>query len=219
MFNTKYVISMGLAFAENEEMEMLSSYAKEGWILYKFGVLGYKLKKANPQKLQYSLDYRNNPDDEYFSYFEEAGWHHVCSIGNTIHIFNASEGTKAIYTDSDTELEKYIGQYETTKKIAIPSSLCTILFLILTLLSKYSYISDIYRKVFGILLIPAAIVTVYSVLPCISYYFKMNKVAGNENKISGKNYKIIYGLAIIVTLLVIFLFFTHELTRVPVAFY
>ena len=103
------------------------------------------------------------------------------------------------------------------EKIAIPSSLCTILFLILTLLSKYSYISDIYRKVFGILLIPAAIVTVYSVLPCISYYFKMNKITGNENKISGKNYKIIYRLAIIVTLLVIFSFLSSQLNIISIS--
>ena len=140
MFNTKYVMRKGLALAENEEMEMLSSYAREGWILYKFGTLGYKLKKSNPQQLQYSLDYRNNPDKEYFLYFKEAGWSYVCSIGNTIHIFSAPEGTKPIYTDNDTESEKYVGQYEMTKKIAIPSSLCTILLLILTLLSKYGYI-------------------------------------------------------------------------------
>ncbi|WP_369705310.1 hypothetical protein [Clostridium moutaii] len=30
-------MSNGLAFAEDEEMEMLSAYAKKGWMLYKFG--------------------------------------------------------------------------------------------------------------------------------------------------------------------------------------
>lgn len=180
MFNTKYVMSKGLAFAETEEMEMLSSYAEKGWILYKFGILGYKLKKANPQQLQYSLDYRSNPDEEYFLYFNEAGWYHVCSIGNTIHIFNAPKGTKPIYTDNNTELEKYISQYEMTKKVAIPSLICSILFFILILLSKYNYIPDIYRKIFGVILIPTCIITVYSLLPCVAFYLKINKVSQNR---------------------------------------
>ncbi|CAB1261952.1 conserved membrane hypothetical protein [Clostridiaceae bacterium BL-3] len=207
MFNTKYVMSKGLALAENEEMEMLSSYAREGWILYKFGTLGYKLKKSNPQQLQYSLDYRNNPDKEYFLYFKEAGWSYVCSIGNTIHIFSAPEGTKPIYTDNDTESEKYVGQYEMTKKIAIPSSLCTILLLILTSLSKYGYIPDIYRKIFGILLIASVIITVYTVIPCMSFYSKINKSGIKEDtKNRSRNYKIAYVLLTIMTLLLVSLF-------------
>ncbi|MBV4424560.1 DUF2812 domain-containing protein [Clostridium tyrobutyricum] len=66
--------------------------------------------------------------EEYFLYFKEAGWSHVCSEGNTIHIFNALEGTQPIYTDTNTELEKYICQYERNKKVAIPSYLFSILF-------------------------------------------------------------------------------------------
>ncbi|MCH3965210.1 MAG: DUF2812 domain-containing protein [Clostridium sp.] len=201
MFNTKYVMSMGLAFAEKQEMEMLSSYAGKGWILYKFWIFGYKLKKAEPQRLQYSLDYRINPDKEYFLYFKEAGWSHVCSLGNTIHIFSAPQETNSIYTDNDTELEKYICQYNMTQKTAIPASLCTILLFILTLLSKYGYIPDICRKIFGSLLIPAVIVAVFSGLPCMSFYFRINKVNKNRNKVSSKNYKIIAALVMIMLLL------------------
>lgn len=210
MFNTKYVMSKGLAL-ENEEMEMLSSYARKGWILYKFGILGYKLKKSEPQQLQYSLDYRNNPDKEYFLYFNEAGWSYVCSIGNTIHIFSAPEGTKPIYTDNDTEVEKYIGSYEMIKKIAVPASLCTILLFALVSFSKYGYISDIYRKIFAIPLVVAVIVTVYTVIPCISFYSKMNKsVINRDTKNRNINYKIMYALLTIVTVLLVILFFLNK---------
>lgn len=203
MFNTKYIMSNGLAFAENEEMKMLSLYAKKGWILYKFGILGYKLKKSRPQQLQYSLDYRINPDKEYFLYFNTAGWSHVCSAGNGIHIFSAQEGTKPIYTDNDTELEKYIEQYEIMKKVAIPSLLCTILSFTLTFLSKYNHVPDIYVIIFGVVSIPLCIVTVFSGLPCISYYCKINKIALNKSNVLNKNYKIIYRLTTILVLIFI----------------
>ncbi len=218
MFNTKYVMSKSLASAENEDMEMLSSYARKGWILYKFGIWGYKLKKSEPQQLKYSLDYRDNPDKEYFLYFKEAGWSYVCSIGNTGHIFSASEGTKPIYTDNDTESEKYMGQYEMMKKIAIPSSLCTILFFILASLSKYGYIPDIYKMIFVAFLIPSIIITVYTVIPCMSFYSKINKLKTNgdtENK--NGNYKIAHALLTVMTLLLVGLFLLSKFKFLHIA--
>lgn len=186
MFNTKYVMSKGLSMAEHEEMLMLSEYASKGWILDKFVFMGYKLKKAKPEKLQYSLDYRNNPDKEYFSYFEEAGWNNVCSVGNTIHIFSATEGTKLIYTDSETEIEKYISQYESTKKVAIPSIICSILLIFLVFLAKNNYLPDICRVIFGTILMITAVIATFTTIPCLSYYSKINEL----QKISSSNKKI-----------------------------
>ncbi|OAA84785.1 DUF2812 domain-containing protein [Clostridium ljungdahlii] len=216
MSNTKYVMSKGVAFGEEEEMEMLSDYASKGWILYKFSFMGYKLKKAKPEKLQYSLDYRYNADEEYFSYFKEAGWNHVCSISNAIHIFSAPEDTKPIYTDSYTKSEKYISQYKLTKKIAVPSFLflivCSILFIILLSLAKYNYIPYIYIKIFGIILIPTLIITlvitIFTGLPCISYYTTLNRI--KEGSLTHKNHKalkkLLDTLSTIASILVISLF-------------
>lgn len=184
MFNTKYVISMGLAGAEQQEMLMLSEYANKGWKLDKFVFMGYKLKKAKPEKLQYSLDYRSNSDKEYFSYFEEAGWNNVCSIGNTIHIFSAPEGTKLIYTDSETEIEKYISQYNSLKKVAIPSLLSSILLMFLILLAKNNYLPEIARIIFSVILMPTIVIAVFTIIPCINYYSKINELqkVSNSNK-------------------------------------
>ncbi|MCI1996777.1 MAG: DUF2812 domain-containing protein [Clostridium luticellarii] len=199
----------GLTLVENEDMEMLSSYARKGWILYKVGILGYTLKRSNPQQLQYFLDYRDNPDKEYFLCFNEAGWSYVCSLGNTIHIFSALKDTKPIYTDNDTELKKYIIQYEMAKKAAISSFLCTVLFLILLLFFKYGHIPDIYGKIFGTLLILSSTIIVFTVIPCISFYSKINRIKGDTEN-NNRNYKIIYGLLIIETLLLVFLFYLNK---------
>ncbi|QXE18555.1 DUF2812 domain-containing protein [Clostridium sp. 001] len=216
MSNTKYVMSKGVAFGEEEEMEMLSDYASKGWVLYKFSFMGYKLKKAKPEKLQYSLDYRYNADEEYFSYFKEAGWNHICSASNSMHIFSAPEDTKPIYTDSDTKSEKYISQYKLAKKIAVPSLLCfivcSILFTILVSLAKYNYIPHIYIKIFGVILIPTLIITliitIVTGLPCISYYTTLNRIKdGSSTHVNHKALKkLLDTLATIATILVISLF-------------
>ncbi|HZG73628.1 MAG TPA: DUF2812 domain-containing protein, partial [Chondromyces sp.] len=104
MRTIKYVSNNGLAFTEEKEMKKLADYAKQGWILEGFAGLGYKLKKSEPQNIVYSLDYQQEADQEYFSYFETAGWSHVCSAGKEIHIFSAPAGTEPIYSDRETTI-------------------------------------------------------------------------------------------------------------------
>lgn len=216
MLNTKHIMSKGLAFAEGKEMETLSKESKEGWLLYKFGILGYKLKKAAPQKLQYSIDYRSNADEEYFSYFKEAGWTHACSIGNAAHIFSAPEGTAPIYTDN-TESEKYISQYEQTKSIAIPSSICSIIFVILTLLSKYNYISGLYMKIFGIPLMVSAAIAAISVYTCIAFYSQIDKTIENKKSIISRKYNIAYKPAILISVLAACLFILNKFNVINIS--
>lgn len=176
MFNTKYIMSKGLSIAEYEEMQMLSEYASKGWKLEKFAFMGYKLKKSEPEKLQYSLDYRSNPDEEYFSYFNEAGWNKVCSIGNMMHIFSAPEGTKKIYTDNDTEIEKHISIYQSLKKMAIPSSICLIVLLILMAFVKNNDLLDTYRTALLVIFIPISVVSVFTTIPCLNHYSRINEL-------------------------------------------
>lgn len=106
---TRYLLSWGLAFAENEEMEKLGKLAEEGWILESFAFLGYKLRKGKGEKLIYCLDYHVlslGEQEEYFKIFEAGGWTHVCSQGS-IHVFFAKLGTQPIYSDRNTMREKY----------------------------------------------------------------------------------------------------------------
>ena len=62
----KYMSSWGLAFAEEQEMKKLDRMAARGWHLEKFAPLGYTLVEGEPMDVRYSLDYRKQPDAEYF---------------------------------------------------------------------------------------------------------------------------------------------------------
>lgn len=116
----KYVMIRGFAFSESSDMERLSRYAKEGWILEGISRgFFYKLKKGKPQDIEYSLDYQDEATEEYFDLFSEAGWTLVVSICNKTHIFSAPVGTKPIYTEAASEIDKYSSIKDQTKKAAI----------------------------------------------------------------------------------------------------
>ncbi|BET53093.1 DUF2812 domain-containing protein [Bacillus subtilis] len=125
MKQKKFMMSEGLAFSEEKDMKKLSDMASKGWLLDSFAVMGYKLRKAEPRKLIYSLDYRavdNDNLDEYLEIFENAGWEHVYSEYTT-HIFAAAPGTKPIYSDRSTMIDKY-KQSEYTLRFIILFMLC-----------------------------------------------------------------------------------------------
>ncbi|TVX96878.1 DUF2812 domain-containing protein [Cohnella terricola] len=108
--HTKYISSGGLAFTERGDMRKLSRLSAKGWHLEAFAFLGYRLRKGEPRALEYVVDYhRVAPDemDDYVGLFKAGGWTKVCSIGADIHIFSAVPGTKPIYSDKETNLEKY----------------------------------------------------------------------------------------------------------------
>ncbi|MCY8599354.1 DUF2812 domain-containing protein [Bacillus spizizenii] len=125
MKQKKYMMSEGLAFSEENDMKRLSDMASKGWVLDSFAFMGYKLRKAEPRKSIYSLDYRAVNDDsidEYLEIFENAGWEHVCSEYTT-HIFAAAPGTKPIYSDRSTMIDKY-KQSEYTLRYITSFMLC-----------------------------------------------------------------------------------------------
>lgn len=103
----KYMLSWGLAFAEEPEMKKLQQMAAEGWHLEKFAPLGYTLVEGEPMDVRYSLDYRKRPDEDYFELFAASGWEHVTSTGDEIHVFKGRPEATPIYTDQPTTHDKY----------------------------------------------------------------------------------------------------------------
>ncbi|WP_311315488.1 MULTISPECIES: DUF2812 domain-containing protein [Clostridium] len=125
---SKYVIINGLAFSEESDMEKLKNYASQGWILEDIvGGFFYKLRKDKPQNIVYSLDYQLDVDGEYFTIFKEAGWELVLSVNNQMHIFLAQAGTKPIYSDSKSEIDKYTRVRNQTRRGTIYSLIMAIL--------------------------------------------------------------------------------------------
>ncbi|MFP7298978.1 DUF2812 domain-containing protein [Neobacillus niacini] len=109
MRHTKYVTSGGLAFSEGKDMEKLRRYSKEGWHVRDFKFMGYTLEKGEITDYIYSVDYRllkQEEAEEYFELFSSSGWTHISSQGD-IHLFRALPGTKPIYSDSESVVEKH----------------------------------------------------------------------------------------------------------------
>ena len=128
MTKKKYIMSEGLAFAEQKDMEKLRRYAKQGWHVKSFAFMGYTLEQGAPTDVIYNVDYRVLDDDgnEYYDLFAVAGWTHVASQGNT-HLFCASPHTKPIYSDQETKIEKYKNLTKPLHVAAIPLSTITLL--------------------------------------------------------------------------------------------
>lgn len=176
MKKVKYIPSGGLAFFEEKEMKMLANYAREGWILEKFAGMGYKLRKEEPKDIEYSLDYQKEADDEYFAFFEAAGWSHVCSVGNEIHIFNATRGTKPIYTDRPTIVEKYEREKNRMGRAALPIFVSTVVFWVITIFSNLEWVPESIANIFQALGMISLIILIFPGLPYLSYQLKLLKL-------------------------------------------
>lgn len=179
---TKYMINGGLAFSEESDLRKLKKQASKGWLLEGFVAGGflYKLVKNKPTKLIYSIDYQNQADAEYFDYFKEAGWKHVTTYGKQIHIFSSAKASKPIYSDSETEVEKYATIAKQLKKSAIFSFIALVVFSLLHFIS-IQYFRPIFIPSFALFLI-----SVISFIFCIMPYFKFSLRIKKLNSSSSK---------------------------------
>lgn len=171
----KYVMISGFAFSEETDMEKLKDYASKGWILEDIvGGLFYKLRKDKPQNIVYSLDYQTETNEEYFSLFEEAGWKLVVSTDNYMQIFSAQAGTKPIYSDRESEIEKYTNIRNLMKKGALFSFLIAIVLSGL-LACSFIAIKPIFLLVLGLLLIDI-VLFVITLMPYFAYNYRIKQI-------------------------------------------
>lgn len=137
MTKTKYIMSDGLAFSEDKDMEKLRKFSLKGWHVKGFKFMGYTLEKGESIDYIYSVDYRPlraDEEDEYFDLLSSAGWSHIASDAD-IHLFRATPGTNPIYSDRDTSVEKYTNLSKPMTRIAIPFILLTAIVWIIALFS------------------------------------------------------------------------------------
>lgn len=186
----KYVMINGLAFSEESDMAKLNKYASQGWILEDIvGGFFYKLRKDKPQNIVYNLDYQTNTNEEYFTIFKEAGWKLIVSAESCIHIFSAQAGTKPIYSDCESEIDKYTSIRNKMKKGALYSLILAIVLMGLLIVSLIT-IKPMSLIIFGLLIIDIC-VFVFNFMPYLAYntrikqikqYGKCNsKTIGNKN--------------------------------------
>ncbi|GAA0824676.1 DUF2812 domain-containing protein [Clostridium tertium] len=194
---SKYIMINGLAFSEESDMEKLRNYAKEGWILEDIvGGFFYKLRKDKPQNIVYSLDYQLDADGEYFTIFKEAGWELVLSVNNQMHIFLAKAGTKPIYSDSKSEIDKYTRVRDQIRMGTIYSLIIAIVLISLLVISAIA-IRPIFLIILALLVIDIFIF-IFNFMPYLAYNSRIKRIKkygkckseAENNKITWKLYAI-----------------------------
>ena len=176
---SKYVMIEGIAFNEEGDMKKLSKYASQGWILESIvGGFFYKLKKDKPQNIVYSLDYQTEVNEEYFNIFKEAGWKHVISVAKQMHIFSAEEGTKPIYSDKETQIDKYEDVRLRTGKASLYSSIAGIFLIGLLILSAIA-IRPMFLPILCLLIIDI-VIFVFNFMPYVAYNSRIKQIEKNN---------------------------------------
>ena len=168
MRRTKYITSGGLAFSEDKDMEKLRSCSLKGWHVSNFKFMGYTLEKGESLDYIYSVDYRSleeEEEEEYFDFFSSSGWSHIASEGH-IHLFRAHPGTKPIYSDRDTMVEKHENSIASLKNFALPFVLITVLVWMGAMLSSGTLkpLLLLIAVILSVIAIPTAwtVITTYS---------------------------------------------------------
>lgn len=195
---SKYVMISGLAFSEEGDMEKLKNYASQGWILEDIvGGFFYKLRKDKPQNIVYNLDYQAETNEEYFTIFKEAGWKLVVSIENYMHIFSAQAGTKPIYSDCESEIDKYTSIRNRTRKGTLYSLIIAIVLMGLLVVSLI-VIKPIFLIILGLLIIDIFIF-VFNFMPYLAYNLRIKQIKKygkcNSKAIDNKSSWKLYAIA------------------------
>lgn len=183
MRQTKYIMSGGLAFSEDKDMEKLRRFSSKGWHVSDFKFMGYTLKKGESSDYIYSVDYRSLKEDEeeeYFDFFSTSGWSHIASEGD-IHLFRAKPNTKPIYSDRDTSVEKYENLARSMNYFAIPFVLITVLAWVGAVISSGTLQSILF--VLAVIFTVIAIPTAWTVIATFNNKWKVKEKKGLVNLI------------------------------------
>lgn len=181
MSRMKYIMSGGLAFSENKDMEKLRKYSLKGWHVREFKFMGYLLEKDESKDYIYNIDYRlleENEKEEYFNVFTTSGWFHVASEGD-VHLFRAKPGTRPIYTDNDTTIEKYENSSNLLNKLSLPLILLTIVAWIGSAISSAAL-----HTMLEVIAIVLTIITVPAAFTLLAAYRNKWKVEGKRGLVT-----------------------------------
>lgn len=172
MTKKKYMMSTGLAFSEQKDLRKLRKKAAQGWIVKRFKLAGYQLEKGPTEDVIFSIDYRDLKEEEsqeYFELFDMAGWSHVCSdVG--MHLFKAIPGTKPIYSDKESTVDKLV-------RLGKPMIPITIFCMLLTIISyMLSHVStNAIQNTFHVLFLISIVITIPALMTSGAVLFHLWK--------------------------------------------
>ena len=170
MRNKKYMMSGGLAFSEQKDLKKLRQKAAQGWIVKRFKFMGYQLEKGAPEDVIFSIDYRDLKEgegQEYFEMFEMAEWGHVSSNAG-IHLFKAVPGTKPIYSDKESSIDKLVRQQKPMISITL---ICVLVTAISYMLSQMGAAGI--QNAFHVLFLISVVITVPAIMTSCAITFQL----------------------------------------------
>lgn len=175
----KYVMISGFAFSDKADMRKLERLAQRGWILDGVTSLFYRLRKEEPQNLQYTLDYQSEYDEEYFRIFQEANWTHRATFAEEVHIFSAPDGTVPIYLDAVEESEQYLPMI---KSGAIGGAISALFLIALLVTVRFTNATGWVGYTLLCLLVLAWIAFVFCFFPCAGYLLRRLRALQRERQ-------------------------------------
>jgi hypothetical protein len=195
---TRREIGSGLAFAEEHDLQRLSTWAAEGWRLSRISGMFMVLEQAPPEQVVFAIDYQDKPDDEYFEMCAAAGWQHVTSIEQQIHLFKAAPETPAIFspTDSTTKYQRAARMFA---KPALWGSvgLVVLLILMFRIVSPWLATQSDTTLVLavtiglGLLITVIATISIFAGLPWIAYRLRL---AGIDVRINRLGFGLLFAI-------------------------
>jgi len=176
---TRRELGAGLAFAEEYDLQRLSQWAADGWRLVKIEQLWMVLEQAPPEQAIFAIDYQDAPDSDYFEMCVAAGWHHVTSVEQQIHLFKAVPGTAAIFSPEDATT-KYRRAARLFAKSAFWSGIgvivsLTILFgLVLPWAAMQESMAGVVVKIIALItMFVIATICIFTMLPWLAYRVRL----------------------------------------------
>jgi hypothetical protein len=185
---TKKIMISGLAFdtywktpfftigwGDEWDMKRLAEEAQKGWIVTKMDGVHYILEQLTPEESQFVIDYKDQPDEEYFELFAAAGWTLVSSV-SYIHLFKADLGVLAPHTDVDTKIEKMMHEMRRFGLYTIGAFIVLFaLTQIVNQLAEATTPSILLPFAIGMLVI-SLIAAVFTLLPFVGYWRRVAKL-------------------------------------------
>ena len=101
---TQIELIAGLSCSVDEDLNRLRQWASEGWQVVEVRKMCVVLERASPAQMVFAVDYQHCPDAEYFGLCRMAGWTHVVSLSQSIHLFKAPTGTRSLFSAHDASM-------------------------------------------------------------------------------------------------------------------
>lgn len=194
---TRREIGAGLAFAEEYDLQRLSQWAAEGWRLAKIEHLWMVLVQAPPEQAIFAIDYQDAPDSDYFEMCRVAGWQHVTSVEQQIHLFKAAPGTAAIFSPADATTKYQRAAHMFAKpalwsSIGVAVSLALLFGVVVPWVEmQESILARAVEIVALIIVCVLATISIFTVLPWLSYRLRLT---GIQVRMSRLMFGLIFGL-------------------------